>query len=145
MTDIQASLGMHQLRRLDNFISTRREYADRYAQAFANLPELQIPDQDRDCTYHLYVVRLNLNRLSINRAQFIAELKDHNIGSSVHFIPVHLHRYYQERFGYQRGTMPVAEKLCDQIVSLPLCPAMSIVDISDVISTVEQVVAANRK
>jgi dTDP-4-amino-4,6-dideoxygalactose transaminase len=88
---------------------------------------------------------LNLNRLSINRAQFIVELKDHNIGSSVHFIPVHLHRYYQEHFGHKRGTMPIAERLSDQIVSLPLCPAMSITDVSDVISSVEQVVAANRR
>ena len=145
MTDIQASLGIHQLRRLDNFIGTRREFADCYAKAFAKLPELRIPNQRSDSTYHLYVIRLNLNRLSINRAQFIAELKDHNIGSSVHFIPVHLHRYYQEHFGYERGIMPVAEELSDQIVSLPLCPAMSITDVSDVISSVEQVVAANRK
>src|SRR5262249_43044818 len=109
MTDIQASIGIHQLRRLDEFIARRREYARRYQQAFTDLPGLQTPETNSNCpsTFHLYVIRLDLGRLRIDRAQFIAELGNYNIGASVHFRPVHLHPYFQERFGYRRGGMPV--------------------------------------
>jgi len=147
MTDIDASIGIHQLRRLDEFISTRRKYAARFQESFASLPELQIPNEhmERQSTFHLYVIRLRLERLRIDRAEFITELREHNVGSSVHFIPVHLHRYYQERFSYGRGMLPVAERIYDEIISLPLYPAMNDTDVSDVIHAVEKIVIANRK
>ncbi|PYV41427.1 MAG: UDP-4-amino-4,6-dideoxy-N-acetyl-beta-L-altrosamine transaminase [Acidobacteria bacterium] len=147
MTDIQAALGIHQLRRLDGFIETRQHYARLYDEAFANVPEIEtaIRHSDRNHVSHLYVLRLNLKRLRIDRAQFIEELKAFHIGASVHFIPVHLHPFYQERFGYRRGDLPRAEALYECIVSLPLYPRMTETDVQDVIDAVQQIVTSNRK
>jgi len=147
MTDIQAALGIHQLRRLDGFIATRQRYARLYDQAFADVPEIETPvtHPDRSHVYHLYVIRLNLERLSINRAQFIEELKTLNIGTSVHFIPVHLHPFYRKTFGYEPGDCPMAERTYAQIISLPLFPKMTEDDVRDVIRAVRHVVTRNRK
>jgi dTDP-4-amino-4,6-dideoxygalactose transaminase len=147
MTDIQAALGIHQLQQLDDFIATRRRYAHLYDEAFAGLTEVETPvvHLDRDHAYHLYVIRLVLDRLAIDRAQFIEALKAHNIGTSVHFIPVHLHPFYQERFGYRRGDLPQAEAIYDRIISLPLYPRMTEADVTDVIQAVRHIVAANRR
>ena len=146
MTDIQAALGIHQLRKLDGFIAARQHYARVYDQAFADLPEIEIPltHADRGHAYHLYVVRLNLERLTIDRAQFIEELKALNIGSSVHFIPVHLHVYYRETFGYSPGDCPTAERIYKRVISLPLFPRMSDDDVLDVVHAVKDVISRHR-
>ncbi len=147
MTDIQAALGIHQLRRLDNFIKIRQYYALLYDKAFSDLPEIETPvtHPDRSHTYHLYVIQLNLDQLSIDRAQFINELRARNIGTSVHFIPVHLHPFYQKRFGYRRGDFPRAESIYDRIISLPLYPRMTEKDVQDVINVVHQVIKIAKK
>lgn len=147
MTDIQAAIGIHQLRRLDDFIAIRQAYAKRYDTAFADLPAIITPmtHSDRNHIYHLYAVRLDLNQLSIDRAQFIDEMKAHNIGTSVHFIPIHLHEFYQEKFGYQRGDLPYSEASYDSIVSLPLYPRMTDIDVQDVIDAVYSIVEYNRR
>jgi dTDP-4-amino-4,6-dideoxygalactose transaminase len=147
MTDIQAALGIHQLRKLDGFIAARQRYARLYDQAFADIPEIETPitHSDRSHIYHLYVIRLNLDRLTIDRAQFIEELKALNIGTSVHFIPVHLHPFYQETFGYGPGDFPVAKRIYERIVSLPLFPRMSDDDVQDVILAVKNVVSGHRR
>jgi len=147
MTDIQAALGIHQLRRLDDFIVTRQRYARLYDEAFADLREVETPvvHSDRHHVYHLYVIRLQLDRLAIDRAQFIEALKAHNVGTSLHFIPVHLHPFYQERFGYRRGDLPQAERIYDRIVSLPLYPRMTEADVHDVIQAVCHTITTNRR
>jgi dTDP-4-amino-4,6-dideoxygalactose transaminase len=147
MTDIQAAMGIHQLKKLDRFIDTRARYAKLYSEAFADLPEVEIPlvYPDRKHAWHLYVIRLALERLKIDRAQFIEELRARNIGTSVHFIPVHLHPYYRERFGYQRGDLKHSENLYDRIVSLPLYPGMTEDDVHDVICAVRDVISVNRR
>ena len=147
MTDIQAALGIHQLRRLDGLIASRQRCARLYDQAFADLPEIETPitHPDRSHVYHLYVIRLKLERLSIDRAQFIEELKTLNIGSSVHFIPVHLHPFYRETFGYGPGDFPVAERIYERIISLPLFPRMSEDDVQDVIHAVKTVISRHWK
>lgn len=147
MTDIQASLGIHQLRRLDGFKQTRQYYARLYDEAFADLPELETPiaHPDRTHVYHLYAIRLNLERLMIDRAQFMEELKARGIGASVHFIPVHLHPFYQESFGYHRGCLPQAEALYDRIISLPLYPRMTETDVQDVIQAVRHIAITKRR
>jgi dTDP-4-amino-4,6-dideoxygalactose transaminase len=147
MTDIQAALGIHQLRKLDGFIAARQHYARLYDQAFADLPEIETPitHSDRSHIYHIYVIRLNLERLTIDRAQFIEELKALNIGASVHFIPVHLHPFYRETFGYRPGDYPVAERLYARIVSLPLFPRMTEDDVQDVVNAVRKVVSEHRR
>jgi dTDP-4-amino-4,6-dideoxygalactose transaminase len=146
MTDIQAALGIHQLRRLAGFNQTRQRYAQIYDAAFADLPEIATPQQhgDRNHVYHLYIIRLSLQRLTLDRARFIELLRAHNIGTSVHFIPVHLHPFYREHFGYQPSDLPQATALYEQTVSLPLYPQMSEGDLQDVIAAVRWVVAQHR-
>jgi dTDP-4-amino-4,6-dideoxygalactose transaminase len=147
MTDIQASLGIHQLKKLDRFIDTRTKYAELYSNAFVDVPEIEIPrvHRHRKHAWHLYVIRLAIERLAVDRAQFIDALRARNIGTSVHFIPVHVHPYYQERFGYRSGDFTQAEHLYERIVSLPLFPGMAESDVHDVVHAVRDVVAANRR
>ena len=90
-------------------------------------------------------MKLNLDKLVIDRAQFIEELKAENIGTSVHFIPVHMHPYYRDTYGYQHGDFPVAEATFERIISLPLYPKMTAQDTEDVISAVKRVVERSRR
>jgi dTDP-4-amino-4,6-dideoxygalactose transaminase len=147
MTDIQAAMGIHQLRKLDDFISKRQHIAQLYEQAFADLPEIKTPlvISDRTHVYHLYAIRLELERMAIGRDSFIEELKAHNIGTSLHFIPVHLHPFYQDRFGYRRDDFPMAEAIYDRIFSLPLYPRMTDEDTRDVIRAVRQILTIDRR
>lgn len=146
MTDIQAALGIHQLRRLDSFIAAREQRAEVYSAAFAATPELEIPvvQPDRKHAWHLYVLRLNLDRLELDRNSFVEAMRALNVGTSVHFIPVHLHPYYRRTFGYQPGDFPTAEHFYKQIVSLPLYPALDMQDVRYVADCVLQLVAGHR-
>jgi dTDP-4-amino-4,6-dideoxygalactose transaminase len=147
MTDIQAALGLHQLAKQGEFQRVRERYAQRYTEAFRDIPEvtpLQIKDHVRH-SWHLYVIQLDLEVLTIDRGQFIEALRRENVGASVHFIPLHLHPYYRERYGFQRGDFPVAERAYERIVSLPLYPRMSERDVEDVIEAVTKVVSQNRR
>jgi dTDP-4-amino-4,6-dideoxygalactose transaminase len=141
MTDIQAALGLRQLARLDGFIETRQRLARFYDEAFRGVAEVETPvvHGDRRHAYHLYVIRLDLRRLSIDRGRFIEELKQRNIGTSVHFIPVHLHPFYQKRFGYRPGDLHTAERHYERIISLPLYPSMTERDAHDVVAAVTDI------
>ncbi len=147
MTDIQAALGIHQLARLEQFLEVRSKYVAMYNEAFGETPEIQTPVVNTDVrhAWHLYVIQLDLERLNINRAQFIEALREENIGTSVHFIPVHLHPHYHKTFGYKRGDFPKTEKVYDRIVSLPLYPKMTEKDVEDVIAKVNKVVRQHQK
>lgn len=147
MTDIQAALGIHQLAKLERFIETRGRYAAMYDAAFGYLPEITIPKVNEGLrhAWHLYVIQLNLEHLTLNRAEFIEALRAENVGTSVHFIPVHLYPYYRERFGYRRGDYPWAEGIYDRIVSLPLYPKMTPDDVQYVSATAKRVVSDHRK
>ena len=147
MTDIQAALGIHQLARLEQFLKVRSKYVAMYNEAFGEMPEIQTPIAHTDVrhAWHLYVIQLDLERLVINRAQFIEALRAENIGTSVHFIPVHLHPYYRQTFGHKRGDFPSAERIYDRIVSLPLYPKMTEEDVGDVTAAVNKVVRQHRK
>jgi UDP-4-amino-4,6-dideoxy-N-acetyl-beta-L-altrosamine transaminase len=147
MTDIQAALGIHQLARLEGFLEARRRIVATYNETFGEMPELRIPIVNYDIchAWHLYVIQLNLERLTIDRAQFIEALRAENIGTSVHFIPVHLHPYYRQRFSYRRGDFPAAERIYDRIVSLPLYPRLTEADVRDVITAVSKVIRAHRR
>jgi len=146
MTDIQASLGIHQLRKLNSFIERRRTIALRFDEAFADLPEIAIPRRlpHRTHTFHIYAIRLDLDRLSIGRAKFIEGLNQRGIGASVHFIPLHRHPYYMETYGYNGVQFPVAERLFEGLVSLPAYPKMTGRDVDDVIEAVRDIVMTNR-
>ena len=147
MTDIQAAIGLHQLRKLPQFQARRREIVRRYNEAFFQFEELQLPTQrpEVEHAWHLYVLRLNLDMLTIDRAHFIEELKARNIATSVHFIPIHLHPYYRDKYGYQPDDFPVAYREYQRIVSLPLYPRMSDQDVEDVIEAVVDVVKKFRR
>ena len=148
MSDIQAAIGLHQVRRIDEFTRRRREIAHRYDEAFRELPEIVLPPRDTERSehiYHLYTVRLDLDRLTIGRDRFIEALRAENIGTSVHFIPLHLHPYYRKQLGLVRGAFPVAEAVFDSIISLPVYPGMSDADADDVIAAVERIVGSCRR
>jgi dTDP-4-amino-4,6-dideoxygalactose transaminase len=147
MTDIQASLGLQQLKKLPRFQERRRVVVRQYNEAFSAMPEIQVPTErpEVESAWHLYVIRLNLEMLRIDRARFIEELKARNIGTSVHFIPVHLHRYYRDRYGYRPEDFPVAYREYQRIVSLPLHPRLSDQDVADVIEAVADVVERFRR
>ena len=147
LTDLAAALGLAQLRKLEGFHARRREIALRYDEAFSRVPELQIPTSRPgvDSAWHLYVLRLNLERLSISRNRFVEELKACNIGTSVHFIPVHFHPYYREKYGWKPGDFPVASREFGRILSLPLHPGLEDRDVEDVVEAVLEVVQKNKK
>lgn len=147
MTDIQAALGLHQLRRLDDFQRRRREVVARYQEAFAAIPELQCPVERPEVrsAWHLYVLRLDLDRLSIDRGGFIDALGAANIGSSVHFIPLHLHPFYRDKYGLRPEQFPVAQREYERMLSLPLNPRLTDDDVTDVIDAVTSIVAAHRR
>lgn len=141
MTDIQAALGIHQLRRLDGFIAARQRIAARFREGFENVLELALPVERpaRNHAYHLFPVRLVEGRAGIDRDGFIEEMKRSNIGTSVHFIPLHRHPAYRDQYGYRPEAFPVAERLFRGLVSLPLYPKMSEDDVEDVIAAVRSV------
>jgi dTDP-4-amino-4,6-dideoxygalactose transaminase len=147
MTDIQASLGLQQLKKLPVFQERRREVVNAYNAAFCKLPELQVPVEraEVESALHIYPLRLNLDRLSIDRRRFVEELKARNIGASVHFIPNHLHPYYRDKYGFLPGDFPVAYRNYHRLVSLPLHPRLSQIDVQDVIDAVTDVVACHRR
>jgi len=148
LMDIQAALGIHQLKRVGDFNQRRKQMADRYNQAFSELEEIELP---REVSYphrhawHLYVIMVQPERLTIDRDGFMKALKGENIGTGIHFTAVHLHRYYQDHFPYRRGDLPHAESVSDRILSLPLFPAMTDKDQEDVIRAVTEVCRRYRR
>ena len=141
MTDIAAAIGIQQLRKLNQFHARRKEIVSRYNEVFLQFEELQIPVQkaEVDHAWHLYVIRLNQSHLKINRNQFIEELRKRNIGTSVHFIPIHLHPYYRDKYGHKPNDFPVTYREYQRIISLPLYPKMTDQDVEDVIEAVKEI------
>lgn len=147
MTDLQAALGLHQLRKLPSFQERRRALAASLDRAFAGMPEIQRPTERPEvhASLHVYVIRLVLDRLTIGRDEFINQLKARNIGSSVHFIPIHLHSYYRDKYGYAPGDFPVALAEYSRLISLPMHLRLSDDDLQDVISAVTDVVDTHKR
>jgi dTDP-4-amino-4,6-dideoxygalactose transaminase len=146
MTDMQAALGLHQLKRLNASHLRRAEIVRRYNRAFEGMEELRTPVEKPWArhAWHLYVLRLNLETLAISRDQLIEELIRRNIGCSVHFIPIHLHPYYRDKYKHSVGDFPVAESEYRRMVSLPCSPRMTDQDVEDVIDAVRDVIAQHR-
>jgi dTDP-4-amino-4,6-dideoxygalactose transaminase len=142
MTDVAAALGLRQLAKQDRFRAERAEIAARYDDAFRAMPELETPfvPDDVETSWHLYVLRLNLDRLSADRARVIKALAAENIGSSVHFIPLHCHPWYRERYGFRPEAFPNAYGQYRRSISLPIYPGMTPRDVEDVIAAVGKVV-----
>lgn len=146
MTDIQAVLGISQMKKLDRFISRRKEIVNVYNKAFSNndLIILQKNIEESDTVSHLYVLRFDFSKLGINRRQLFEILKERNIGVNVHYIPVYLHPYYQE-LGYEKGICPISERVYESMITLPLHPNMSNDDVDYVIENLLNILDNNRK
>lgn len=146
MTDIQAALGTNQLQKLDKFLDKRVEYVKLYNEAFENIKEVTRPYQLKNVqsAWHLYILKLELERLKVGRKKIFEELRRRNIGVNVHYIPVYYHPYYQ-KLGYTKGLCPNAEKLYERIITLPLFPKMDKKDIEYVIKSVKEVVDRYKK
>ncbi len=148
MMDIQASLGIHQLRKLDRFIEKRTEIAEYYNAAFAEVDEIVTPAAAPYVyrhAWHLYTPLVRIERLTIDRDAFMAELKKENIGTGLHFKAVHHHPYYRENLPVPVGELPHADYASDRILSLPLFPKMTMEDAQDVVEAVKNVIARTGK
>ena len=142
LTDMQAALGIVQLEKCDAMQRSREDVAARYNFQFGSIDALQLPEvlPDRSTSWHLYVVRLRLEALRIDRDTFIRELAGRGVSASVHFIPLHLQPFYQRNFQYKKGDLPVAEEQYLRSVSLPIYPGMTSPEISHVIESVSDVI-----
>jgi dTDP-4-amino-4,6-dideoxygalactose transaminase len=147
MTDIAAALGLVQLRRLESMTARRASIAAAYTTAFSEIPEIQVPvvPPGRSTSWHLYLLRLELDRLWCDRAEFIRALAALNVGASVHFIPLHLHPYYRGSAAHTPGDFPVALREYQRAVSLPIYSRMSDDDVADVIDAVTGLVEQYRR
>lgn len=146
LTDFQAALLISQLGKLDRFVKRRREIANAYDEAFKDMPEIiphtNIPESET--SYHLYILRLNLNKLNCTRQQFFDAMSAEHVQPQIHYIPVYWFPYY-EKLGYKRGLCPVAERVYSEIMSIPIFPLMTDKDIEDVIHAVRKVVNYYKK
>jgi dTDP-4-amino-4,6-dideoxygalactose transaminase len=126
LSDIQSAIGIHQLRKLDGFIEQRRRYAQLYNELLGDVAEVETPPDRADCrhAWHLYTLRLNLDKLDINRDEFINALRDKGVGTSVHFIPIGLHPYFSRFMADGANHCPRALELYPRLISLPLYPGM---------------------
>jgi dTDP-4-amino-4,6-dideoxygalactose transaminase len=146
MTDIAAALGLQQLARSEWLWERRRAIAQRYTAAFSLWPEVETPPDPAhvEHAWHLYLLRLRLERLAISRDEFIQALTEANIGTSVHFIPLHLHPFYRDTYHLATNDFPAALDAYRRVLSLPIYPGMTEEDVEDVIAAVEQIIEANR-
>ncbi len=147
MSDVLAAMGLGQLERFADFQRRRAEIVARYDAGLADVPEVRTPHTRAGATHawHLYPIGLELERLTLDRAAFIRELRAENIGTSVHFIPIHFHPHFARTLGRREGDFPVAEDVYRRAITLPLFPRMSDQDADDVIAAVRKIVAHHRR
>jgi len=147
LTDLQSALGLHQLARLEAMHQRRLELVTRYTKSFSDLQEIELPAERPGVrhAWHLYVIRLHLSMLTIDRFAFIEQLRSEGIGTSVHFIPLHRHPYYRDRFSLKPADFPVADAAYERLISLPLYTQMTKSDVDDTIEAVWRTVQRNRR
>lgn len=142
LSDLQASIGLEQLKKLEKWNKIREKYVEIYKEAFKNIKEIEIPEvkEDRKSAWHLYVIKLNLESLKADRDTIMRALRAENIGVNVHYIPVHYHPYYKKRFNFKKGSFPAAERIYERAVTLPLFHSMAPKDLKDVIVALKKVI-----
>jgi dTDP-4-amino-4,6-dideoxygalactose transaminase len=143
LTDVAAALGRRQLVRAEEMRRRREIVAGRYELALADVEELELPraHPDRLLAWHLYPIRLRLERLSVDRNAFLDAMRDAGVGCSVHWRPLHLHPYYQQTFGWQPAHLPTASAVWERLVSLPIFPTMTEAEIDHVTATLRDLCA----
>jgi perosamine synthetase len=144
MPDLLAALGLAQLKKADAFHQRRCEIAESYMLRFSQIEGLELPPLgalNATHSWHLFILRLKAGSLTLDRGELIQELKNEGIGTSVHFIPLHLHPYYRDQYGYKPGDFPFAEDAYSRCLSLPIYPDMTDENVTRVINAVEQYVA----
>jgi len=147
LSDIQSAIGIHQLRKQERFLRARAQYAQLYNDLLSGSAEVELPADHSDCrhAWHLYALRLRLDRLEIDRDELIRRLHARGIGASVHFIPIPLHPYFAAHAGAQRNECPRALEMYPRLVSLPLYPALGEEEVRYVARSVIQIVREARK
>jgi UDP-4-amino-4,6-dideoxy-N-acetyl-beta-L-altrosamine transaminase len=146
ITDIQAALGITQLKKLDEFLARRREIVNRYNQEFKEIDGLIIPEQleNTNSAWHIYVLQLELEKLTAERKEIFNTLREKNLGVNVHYIPVYFHPYYQS-LGYEKGICPKAESLYERIITIPLYPKMTDQQVDEVIKRIQSTITNYQK
>ncbi|MFX1256285.1 MAG: UDP-4-amino-4,6-dideoxy-N-acetyl-beta-L-altrosamine transaminase [Promethearchaeota archaeon] len=147
MSELHASLGIHQLSKLNFFQKRRREIVKLYNRELQKIDEITIPYVKNDVkhSWHLYVIQIDIEKLKVDRDYIFKALREENIGVNVHYIPVHYHSYYQEKFGLKKGQLPKVEALFPKIITIPLFAKMSDDDVYDVINALEKVINYYKK
>lgn len=147
MTDIQAALGIHQLRKLERFIKIREKYAKMYDKTFSKIPEITIPFVSKNVRHprNLYTVIIDFNKLRIKRDELIEELKSQNIGANAYYIPLYEFTYYKKKFGLKFRDFPVTNFIFNNLVTLPLHPKMKQSDVVYIIKILTSLIVKNRK
>jgi len=147
MTDIQAALGRVQLKRLDGFIKTRKQYAHIFDKELAKIPEIKIPvhSNDSGTAYNLYTIRIDTRNLSVNRDEIVELLKQEQIGVSVYYIPLYEFSYFRNNLKLKKSDFPKAEAVYQSMMSLPLYPKMNLKDVDRVIKTLSDIIKKHRK
>lgn len=140
MTDVQAALGISQLKKLNSFVARRREIVAKYNAAFSGQENYFVPIEQEGnfSAFHLYVLQIDFTKIGKTRKQVMLELSEKNIGTQVHYIPVHLQPYYKERYNYKAGDFPVAEEYYKKCLSLPLYPKMTDEEVDYVIKSIKE-------
>jgi len=146
MPDILGALGLEQLKKADRLLGIRSSMAETYNRAFREMPGVELPfvSPDVQHSWHLYIIKLDLGRLKISRGRFIDELRERGVHTSVHFIPLHLHPYYRNTYGYLPSDFPKAAALYERILSLPLYPRMTDEGLEYVIDSVREILEVNQ-
>ena len=147
MMDIQAAIGMHQLPRINKYWVRRQEIWNKYNEAFKNLPVfIPVPvEKNTRHAFHLYSLLIDIDKMKITRDEFLDKMTERNIGVGVHYIALHLHPFYQNEYGYEKGDFPNAEWISERTVSLPLSAKLTGEDINDVIEAVKDILKSNTK
>jgi len=147
LTDIAAAIGIHQLRKADLFHQRRKSIVNQYRELLDPVEEIILPKSqpNRDHSWHLFVIRLKLDRLQIDRAQFITELRQRGVSTSVHWMPLHMHPYYRETYGFAPGDLPIAASLYPEIITLPLYPDMSEDNVRQVCDSIKDIIRLHRR
>ena len=147
MFDIQAAIGIHQLKKVGKFLQIRRKYVEMYDQAFAQIPEIKVPGRKENIkhSHYLYVIQVKTEDLTADRDIIMNAIQAENIGIGIHFRALHLQPYYKNTYGFKPGDFPNAEYASDRVISLPLYPAMTEEDMADVIKAVSRVISRYRR